>query len=161
MSSDRTARRVLMSLPAIAESTIRKRSTEASFDRSREYYRGGYVVSLEQRDTLLLAEVEGSTLPRTCRVRQGRHHRGELAPASMLLKAGINILWPHSSQQSMSRSGSGSEGVWRRSSSRSTPRGFGTRSSILQACLLRLWIRSSPISAARPGSTPSGSDSRE
>ena len=50
-----------MSLPAVAESTICQRSTEASFDRGREYYRGGYVVSLEQRDTLLLAEVEGST----------------------------------------------------------------------------------------------------
>ena len=49
-----------MRLPAIDESAIRKRSTEASFDRGREYYRGGYVVSLEQRDTLLSAEVEGS-----------------------------------------------------------------------------------------------------
>ena len=49
-----------MSLPAIDESAVRKQSTAPSFDRGREYYREGHVVSLEQRGTLLHAEVEGS-----------------------------------------------------------------------------------------------------
>jgi uncharacterized Zn finger protein len=49
-----------MSKPTLTETTIRNLTTAQSFSRGQAYMRGGAVLEIEQRDDLLLAEVEGS-----------------------------------------------------------------------------------------------------
>ena len=46
--------------PSLTEATIRNLTTAESFRRGQEYLRAGAVLEVEQRDDLLLAEVEGS-----------------------------------------------------------------------------------------------------
>jgi uncharacterized Zn finger protein len=50
----------MMSKPSLTEATIRNLTTSQSFSRGQEYLRDGAVLEIEQRDDLLLAEVEGS-----------------------------------------------------------------------------------------------------
>ena len=49
-----------MSKPSLTEATIRNLTTAQSFTRGQAYLRSGAVLEIEQRDDLLLAEVEGS-----------------------------------------------------------------------------------------------------
>ena len=50
----------MMSKPSFSEATIRNLTTAQSFSRGQAYLRNGAVLEIEQRDDLLLAEVEGS-----------------------------------------------------------------------------------------------------
>jgi uncharacterized Zn finger protein len=50
----------MMFKPSLTEATIRDLTTAQSFSRGQAYLRGGAVLKIEQRDDLLLAEVEGS-----------------------------------------------------------------------------------------------------
>jgi len=50
----------MMSKPSLTEATIRNQTTAQSFSRGQAYLRDGAVLEIEQRDNLLLAEVEGS-----------------------------------------------------------------------------------------------------
>jgi uncharacterized Zn finger protein len=50
----------MMLNPSLTEATIRNLTTAESFRRGQEYLRAGAVLEVEQRDDLLLAEVEGS-----------------------------------------------------------------------------------------------------
>jgi uncharacterized Zn finger protein len=50
----------MMLNPSLSEATIRNLTTAESFSRGQEYLRAGAVLGVEQRDDLLLAEVEGS-----------------------------------------------------------------------------------------------------
>jgi uncharacterized Zn finger protein len=50
----------MMPNPSLTEATIRNLTTAESFRRGQEYLRAGAVLEVEQRDDLLLAEVEGS-----------------------------------------------------------------------------------------------------
>ena len=47
-------------LPALSESTIRQQTTAQSFQRGKEYYRSGAVISLVQRGDQIQARVRGS-----------------------------------------------------------------------------------------------------
>jgi uncharacterized Zn finger protein len=50
----------MMSKPNLMEATIRHLTTDQSFRRDQTYMKAGAVLEIEQRDDLLLAEVEGS-----------------------------------------------------------------------------------------------------
>ena len=49
-----------MSKPSLTEATIRNLTTAQSLSRGQAYLRNGAVLEIEQRDDLLMAEVEGS-----------------------------------------------------------------------------------------------------
>jgi uncharacterized Zn finger protein len=49
-----------MPLPQITETIIRQHASAESFQRGRDYFQQGAVLSLVQRGTTLQAEVEGS-----------------------------------------------------------------------------------------------------
>ena len=51
---------VKMPLPNLTETTIRQHASAESFERGRNYYQQGAVLSLVQRGMVLQAEVEGS-----------------------------------------------------------------------------------------------------
>jgi uncharacterized Zn finger protein len=53
-----------MTIPSLSEAAIRRQATAESFSRGESYYRGGAVVSLVQRGSVLQAEVEGSQYQR-------------------------------------------------------------------------------------------------
>jgi uncharacterized Zn finger protein len=49
-----------MAIPSLSEAAVRRQATAESFRRGESYYRGGAVISLVQRGSVLQAEVEGS-----------------------------------------------------------------------------------------------------